>query len=835
MKDKFKELRRKAQEFIFKKEQDLSGLSETQIKKIIQDLEIHQVELEMQNDELQKTQKELLQIKEKYFHLYEFAPVGYLTLQDNYIIQETNHTFLNILNFSKKDILNERFTSFIAFEYQDEFHFAIRSLQHGNVPQSIEIQLKKKDKKQIWVRLEIISYDNGNTFLLSINDITKLKQTEKDLKKKNKEYSNLTEKLIDINDKLNIEIEVRKKVEEGLLESERKFKNIFNNVSDAIGLHKILPEGISDFIEVNNAATKMLGYSKKEFMGMSPKDIINPDVFEQYLKLMEQLMLNGNVEFEAIHKTKSGEEIIVENKASLFEVRDEKYIIMVGRDISERKRAEKMLVLAKEEAEKANQFKSEFLANMSHEIRTPLNSVIGFSEILLKEVENTKQKNYLATISNSGKSLLNIINDLLDISKIEAGRLELQETTCNITKIFHDLHNMFRAKLEEKELEFIIKIDNDFPLLLIDETKLNQIFLNLIGNAIKFTDKGYIKCILKILNLKKDSIDFVVDIIDTGIGVPESQKEYIFKAFTQRVGQDVVKYGGTGLGLAICERLVKLMGGEIFLESQLNIGSKFSVYLKNIKIFKSASGIIFEEEIEDDITFENATILIVDDVPLNIEIIEHFLEGEKIEIFKASSGSIALQILKEITPDLIIMDLIMNDMSGLEATKEIKKIHSCKNIPIVCFTAAGEPSSYNLSIFDSILHKPLKKIDLYSELKKYIPFRIRLKTKKSETRKNLSIEYEKLGDSKKNRLKSLVSQNSIQEIDDLLLFKSPDELSLYHEKLYKVIQKYGLSSFWQSILNEYKVNLDTFQYDPIEQILNEIKSLYIKILEGKNV
>ncbi len=253
------------------------------------------------------------------------------------------------------------------------------------------------------------------------------------------------------------------------------------------------------------------------------------------------------------------------------------------RNLAERKQAEKALKRAKEAAEAANRAKSEFLANMSHEIRTPLNAVIGFSDLLSSMITDKKHKSYLSSIKTAGKTLLTLINDILDLSKIEAGRLEIKSEPINPILIFTELEQIFALKIAEKRLEFIIDIDLPATLVL-DQTRLRQVLFNLLGNAIKFTEQGYIKLSAHIRTQENDSrkIDLILAVADTGIGIPKDQQNIIFEYFQQQNGQSTRKYGGTGLGLAITKRLVEMMNGQISVRSDQ--GSVFEITLRDVEV-----------------------------------------------------------------------------------------------------------------------------------------------------------------------------------------------------------------------------------------------------------
>ncbi|MCP4147359.1 MAG: response regulator, partial [bacterium] len=323
------------------------------------------------------------------------------------------------------------------------------------------------------------------------------------------------------------------------------------------------------------------------------------------------------------------------------------------------------LSVAKEAAEAANKTKSKFLANMSHEIRTPMNAILGFTEILGNKVKNNQNKEYLNAINSSGKTLLKLINDILDLSKIEAGKVQLNLEAVDVATIFNDMKHIFGLEAEEKGLDFIIEVGKNIPGgLILDELRLRQIILNLLGNAVKFTSKGYIKLTVNIIYSREDFsyLDLVFSVNDTGEGIPPVQKEVIFEAFKQKSGQDQMKYGGTGLGLSISRRLIEMMGGEINVESQLGVGTTFMVTLKGVPIASvcgptAENAPAFEEEIE----FENASILIVDDVLTNRKLLKAFLDYPAFSLLEAENGIEALRVTETCRPNLVLMDMKMPD------------------------------------------------------------------------------------------------------------------------------------------------------------------------------
>jgi signal transduction histidine kinase len=259
----------------------------------------------------------------------------------------------------------------------------------------------------------------------------------------------------------------------------------------------------------------------------------------------------------------------------------------LSREIKERKKIEEELKKAKEDAESASRSKSEFLANMSHEIRTPMNAIIGFTELLEEQVKEPHLRSYVKTIKSAGNTLLMLINDILDLSKVEAGKMQLQKVPTNLYELFHEIGAIFSVTMKKKGLQLEIDIDETMPKhLLLDATRIRQIIFNLIGNAVKFTEKGSIKLSLKTVSIDdyNAKIDIIISVKDSGVGIPNDQLQKIFEAFEQKDGQDNKKYGGTGLGLAISKRLTEMMGGDISVVSQEGVGSEFIIKLYRIDI-----------------------------------------------------------------------------------------------------------------------------------------------------------------------------------------------------------------------------------------------------------
>lgn len=474
-----------------------------------------------------------------------------------------------------------------------------------------------------------------------------------------------------------------------------RFKGFLESAPDAIVI--VDHQGIIQI--VNFQTEKIFGYSRDELIGKEVELLMSNKFRSAHYEhrhhfaadLQSRAMGKG---MELFGQHKDGNEFPVAINISKIET-DEGYLITATiRDVSYEKKIEKALIQAKESAEKAKQIaedamraKQTFLSNMSHEIRTPMTAIIGFAKVVLKTDLTEKQKEYITAIKTSSDALLVLLNDILDLAKVDAGRMTFDLMPFNVKSSISIMLHLFDIKFQEKKLRLLTEFDHAIPeLLLGDSVRLNQIMLNLISNAIKFTTEGEINVRVHLKSEDNDHVILEFEVADTGIGIPDNMLATIFENFEQATTSTARLFGGTGLGLAIVKKLVEKQGGVIKVKSKIGEGSTFSFVLSFQKCNTETPVSTCLTEIELDKDIKKLKVLVVEDVSLNQLLMKIILDDFGFERDIADNGKVAIEKLQSKSYDIVLMDLQMPEMNGYEATEVIrKKLNS--NIPIIALTA----------------------------------------------------------------------------------------------------------------------------------------------------
>jgi PAS domain S-box-containing protein len=500
---------------------------------------------------------------------------------------------------------------------------------------------------------------------------------------------------------------------------------------------------------VNEGFTKLTGYSLEEVLNTHGEllrkggntGLNRNDFYETIIKEKKPVV------YESKNFSKSGKQYwVITTLTPIIGANGEvEKIIAIDSDITLRKQMEQDLVhankiaehslmkgnkalnelkKAKKELEDSMKVKEQFLANMSHEIRTPMNAIVGFTNLISKTELNDEQKKYIDAIKTSGENLLVIINDILDFSKIQSGKLLLEKIEFNLPEVISGLSKIMDEKLKEKKLELITKIDTNVPKLIVgDPIRLNQILLNLVGNAIKFTEVGEIRVEVNLIAEEVDFWNIQFFVIDTGIGIPAEKQNVIFDGFTQASNETTRKYGGTGLGLTIVKQLVELHGGNISVESELGMGAAFVFNLKFDKHCSSnqinGTSVIENENLPD--KTKKLKILLVEDNLLNQILAKKVLSDWEWDVQVAENGIQAIKLLEQENFDVILMDIQMPEMDGYETTQIIRRNNDSfkAETPIIAMTAhamSGEAKKCINAGMDDYVSKPFEAKELYSKI-----------------------------------------------------------------------------------------------------------------------
>jgi PAS domain S-box-containing protein len=518
-----------------------------------------------------------------------------------------------------------------------------------------------------------------------------------------------------------------KRTEQKIAESEKNYRLLSENSSDLIAVHTL--EG--KFTYVSPSVKEFLGYTPDELIGRGDMELVHPDDKPKIyaLKKRQQASKNNTTElseFRLLRKNGSAVWVEVISRNLFDETQKIIGVQTSARNIDQRKAFEIALIVEKEKAEQANIAKSQFLSTMSHEIRTPMNAVIGLTNFLLDQNPRPDQLESLKLLNFSGENLLVIINDILDFSKIEAGKIEFEEIPFDFQDLLNNTIQMLRHRAVDKGIELYIKHNNALPSTVKgDPVRIAQIINNLIGNAIKFTENGYVELTVNTEDIKENHYTLSFSIKDTGIGISPDKQESIFDRFSQAGSHITRKFGGTGLGLAITKRLINLMGSDISVKSILGEGSVFSFTLILEAADKEEANTISKFEIPTR-NIEGIKILLVDDNHVNQVVASNYLKKWGFDITLAYDGTEAVELIQKEQFHLVLMDIQMPEMNGYEATRKIRALEDTyfKELPILALTASAMMDSEKM-IFDAgmndIITKPFKAEELRNLILKHLP------------------------------------------------------------------------------------------------------------------
>lgn len=502
---------------------------------------------------------------------------------------------------------------------------------------------------------------------------------------------------------------------------EQSRKDYLKLFEDHLAVKFLIDPSNGQIIDSNHAAEQYYGWSREVLRTMNISQI-NTISFGEIEEAIEKALVNKKMYFEFKHRLANGNIRDVEVFTSKINFNDREVLHSIVHDITDRKKAEAELVVAKEKAEESDRLKTAFLQNMSHEIRTPMNAIMGFSELLLDCADDKeKLKNYTEIINIRCNDLLDIINDILDISKIESGQLPVNIGETNLNNLFTELSSFFKeyqSRLNKQHIGFSLQAfrNPENNLIFTDPVKLKQIFINLISNAFKFTDKGKIDggCYLD------ESNNLVFFVTDTGTGIPADKHQFIFDRFTQIYHEGKKNIGGTGLGLPIVKALVNMLGGTISIESEPGKGSTFSFKIPYQPV--TVLNIYHEEDgPRQAINFSGKSVLVVEDDPYNAEYIKEALIGTGLTIFQAENGEDAVKKAHSKMIDLVLMDIRLPGISGYEAIDLIKeKKPKLKIIAQTAFASQDEQQKAIKMGCVDYLSKPLKRDVLLNVIKKHL-------------------------------------------------------------------------------------------------------------------
>ncbi|VAX36164.1 sensory box histidine kinase/response regulator [hydrothermal vent metagenome] len=603
-----------------------------------------------------------------------------------------NATMCKIFGISEKKL--EVFEVKNIFNELKAFQAFNKKFKSSGLVNNYEVLLKDSKKKTFWASISGIAVKD--------------------------EEGKLTEWDVIIHD-----ISLRKEVEKELIESKELFQTIFDNTAAAI----MVADKSERVIAWNPFTEKLLCMGNEELFNKPVKDLYPSQEWQKIRRLdIRSRGMHANIETKVYRENGSTLDVAVSVSILKDAAGDIVGSIGIMHDISERKLVHEMLIQSKLAAEEANQSKSLFLASMSHEVRTPMNAILGMIDLTLETHLEEEQRENLLVAKDAADNLLGLLNDILDLSRVESGKITLEDIEFHLHNVVNNVCKGLAVTARDKDLEILVEIEPDVPEIIMgDPVRLRQVLSNLINNAIKFTSKGKITTFVKVASKVKGGVVLLIAVKDQGIGIPKDRQERVFEVFTQADETTTRRFGGTGLGLAICKRLVEMMGGQIWVESEEGEGSTFN-FTGRFKIVKGKkSGMLVditrdgEKSSAEILKGRGIRLLLAEDNIVNQKIAVRILEKQGIEVETSVTGKEVIERIHKERFDLILMDSEMPELDGLEATKIIRENEkkTGQHIPIIAFTARAMQEDRKRCLdagMDGYVTKPIDRKKLFEEI-----------------------------------------------------------------------------------------------------------------------
>ncbi|NDK56332.1 PAS domain S-box protein [Pontibacter fetidus] len=616
------------------------------------------------------------------------------------------------------------------------------------------------------------------------------------------------------------DITLRRKNAEALARSEKKYRDLINYSQAYICAHDMQGKVLS----VNPYLVNTLGYTEQEMLGKDLKTFFPEAHRENFSSYINKFKDSNNVEgVLCILNKEQQERYLYYQNYKVEEPGLEPYIIGLAQDITDRLQTEKELKNAKEAAEESAKVKENFLANMSHEIRTPMNGILGMAGLLQKTNLDASQNNYLKIIKQSAENLLVVINDILDVAKIEAGKLDLEQIPFNLGDAVINTFNTLNYKAEEKEIAYRMENEHvNCPVVIGDPYRLNQVLLNLLNNAIKFTDEGSVLLHCQVLHEDEQELTVEFAISDTGIGIPEGKKDIIFEGFTQAYSSITRKYGGSGLGLSICKNLVEMQGGRIWAESEEGKGSTFKFILTYPKAAQNQQSETTKTAVDFD-SLEPLHVLVAEDNEINIFLAKSILEGWQFKVDVAQNGQEAVTMAETGKYDIILMDIQMPEMSGIDATLHLRANanQEIARVPIIALTAnafKGDAEKYLSVGMNDYISKPFEEETLYIKLATLLPHKIKPKQKTTIAEDKPAQPATPLYDLEMLQKLGRGNQEFINRTIHLFIQTAPQTIA--------TLQTCAQAEDWEGVsaaAHKLKSTIDTLRITQLKQVVRELE------------